>query len=219
VGRDTDALVEILIVCMGNICRSPLAQAILQEEAGRRAGPEAPVSVRSAGVRGLDGRPATTEMRDEAARLGLDLSDHRGAAVDAALVGGADLILAMTEAQRDTLVRLAPGASERTFTLKELARLLRHVGPPEVDTVRERVAEVTRRAHRVRPRVAGPPDREDVADPYGANREFYRRTADEISALVDAVAPHLFGGEDAHYPGDAPADHEDDSPAIHIRDP
>lgn len=203
---ESDGTVEILVVCMGNICRSPFAEVILQEEARRRAGRETPVSVRSAGVRGLDGRPATAEMRDEAARLGLDLSDHRGAAVDAAAVSGADLILTMTESQRDALVRLAPGASERTFTLRELARLLRHVEPPEVDTVRERVAELTRRAHRARPRVPGPRDREDVPDPYGASREFYRDTADAISELVDAVAPRLFGGENAHYPADRPHD-------------
>lgn len=188
---------EILVVCMGNICRSPFAEVLLRHEAGRRLGDEDSVRVRSAGVRGLGGQPATAEMRAEATERGLDLSRHRGAGVTTGMVVDADLVLAMTEAQRDVLARMTPAAASRTFTLKELARLVEHVDAPAGGTARERVRTVAERANEQRPRVAAPAP-EDVADPYGASRGAYRRTAEEISGLVERVAPHLFG--------EAPAD-------------
>lgn len=189
----SDDPAEILVVCMGNICRSPFAEMLLREEAGRRLGGDAPVRVRSAGVRGLRGHPATTEMRAEAAERGLDLSHHRGAGVTTGMVADADLVLTMTEAQRDVLTRMAPAAASRTFTLKEFARLVEHVDAPADGAPRDRVRMVASRADEQRSRAPAAAAPEDVADPYGAARDVYRRTAEEISELVDRVAAHLFG--------------------------
>lgn len=52
---------------------------------------------------------------------------------------------------------------------------------------------VTRLAHGARAYVARPAEPEDVADPYGGPRAGYVDTADELEALVAAIAPQLFG--------------------------
>jgi protein-tyrosine phosphatase len=191
----TEDVAEILVVCMGNICRSPLAQVMLEAEATRRLGLNEAVWVRSAGVRGLGGQPATAEIREEASLRGLDLSRHRGAGLAAADLLDPDLVLTMTESQRDATIRLAPVASERVFTLKEFARLVPHIEPPDGLAARDRVLEVARRAHLARARVPGSSDgREDVVDPYGASRQVYADVAEEIEGLVGRIAPALFGG-------------------------
>ncbi len=187
---------DILFVCMGNICRSPFAEVLLKKQARRRLGADAPVRVHSAGVRGLGGHGATREMVDEARARGLDLSRHRGAGVDPTLLAEADLVLAMTESQRDHLTSLAPVAADRIFTLKELARLVEGMdGLPEPDPGRpaQRVRAAAQAAARRRDGGRPPAGREDVADPYGGSRQGYRRAALEIETAVEAVAAALFG--------------------------
>lgn len=190
----SDDTADILIVCTGNIARSPLAEVLLQEAARRRLGPQAPVWVHSVGVHGLDGRPAVDEMQQEAASRGTDLSRHRGARVRPDDVRDADLVITMTENHRRQLLGSVPAAEEHVFTLKELARLLSAVDePPDDPPVAERVRTVAHRAHRARPRAPQAVGPEDVLDPYGGSRAGYREVAGEIDALVSEVADVLFG--------------------------
>lgn len=189
-----DHIADILVVCTGNIARSPLAEVLLQEEARRRAGPDAPVRVHSAGVHGLEGRAAVNEMQHEAASRGVDLSRHRGQAARPEAVEDADLVLGMTESHRRRLLQMVPSAKDRMFTLKELARLVDAVGEPDERLpVAERVREVAHRAHRARPRARAAGGPEDVRDPYGGSRAGYREVAAEIDDLVRRVAAALFG--------------------------
>lgn len=197
----TDQVADILVVCTGNIARSPFCEGLLQEHARRRWGTDPPVRVHSVGVHGLDGRGAVREMQDEAASRGVDLSSHRGTAVRPEDVHDADLVIAMTEGHRRRLVQSAPAAKERVFTLKELARLLTGVEAPDDGlAAAERVRAVARRAHRARPRAPQATGPEDVRDPYGGSRAGYRDVATEIDDLVSEIAPVLFGGDDADTP-------------------
>ncbi len=84
----------VLVLCYGNICRSPFAAALL----ARQLAP-AGVRVESAGLMGPD-RPAPREAVRAAAAHSVDLSRHRSRLVTAALVRGADLVVVMDEAQR-----------------------------------------------------------------------------------------------------------------------
>lgn len=190
-----DDVAEIVTICTGNIARSPFAMALLEHEARRRLGPEAPVWVRSAGVHGLDGEPAVEAIRAEAGSRGLDLSHHRGARIGAVDVQSADLLLTATVSHRDRLAALAPDAAGRIFTLKEFARLVQRTPEPPPDTtVRERVRWYAAYAHDSRNgRGRARPRRDDVADPYGGPREGYRIIALEIEESVGAIAEALFG--------------------------
>lgn len=192
--RAADEVLEIEVVCTGNIARSPFAAALLEAEARARLGAAVPVWVRSSGVHGWDGRPAVEGMRREAAARGLDLSRHRSSPTRAAEVQRAHLVLTMTEAQRQAVAGMAPGAAERAFTLREVARLLDAVAPPHPEgTPVARVVAVIGAAHRARARVPAPPGPEDVLDPYGGSGAAYARTAAELTDLVMRVAERLFG--------------------------
>ncbi len=192
--RPGDEVAELLVVCTGNIARSPLAMVMLDDEARRRLGPDAPVWVRSSGVHGLSGEPAVEASRDEAASRGLDLGHHRAAVTDADDVRRCDLVLTMTESQRAKVTRLVPAAGRFTFTLREFARLLAAVEEPTEDlSPRDRVRAIVDRAHRARPVAVRSDDAEDVVDPYGGPRDGYRTVARELDALVTRIAPRLFG--------------------------
>lgn len=87
---------NILIVCIGNICRSPMAEAIFQE-----ACPEKKIS--SAGLEGLVGHHADRHAVECMADIGIDISTHIARRLDAAMLTKADLVLAMTAQQVKTI--------------------------------------------------------------------------------------------------------------------
>lgn len=81
---------RILLVCTGNICRSPMAEALLRERL-KGSGHE----VRSAGTAALLGHPADPMAIEVAARAGLDIREHRARQLSRAMLSSADLVLAM----------------------------------------------------------------------------------------------------------------------------
>lgn len=94
----------LLAVCLGNICRSPTAEAALREAARDRG---LQVEVRSAGTGDWHvGRPPDSRMQEAAAALGLTLGG-RAEQVDAAALMAADLVLAMDRSNLADLRRLA----------------------------------------------------------------------------------------------------------------
>jgi protein arginine phosphatase len=110
----------ILLVCTGNICRSPLAAALLQRALSRR-GVEG-VDVSSAGTGAWDGAPVSEGAYLVGLERGLDLSSHRARLLTRELVEGADLILTMARHHRARVDELGGGGSEqRVFVLGEYA--------------------------------------------------------------------------------------------------
>jgi protein-tyrosine phosphatase len=171
---------EILVVCTGNICRSPLGEAALRARVDGRA------RVVSAGTYGQEGSGATEGSVVAGRELGLDLGSHRARRIGAADIDAASLILAMEREHRDAVVWAVPGAADRTFTLKELVLLLER-GPLAGD-LDERLAEAARR----RATLEADGDL-DVADPYGDTLDAYRRIAGEIDAWTERLVAALFG--------------------------
>ncbi|NIN72515.1 MAG: low molecular weight phosphatase family protein [Gemmatimonadetes bacterium] len=92
--QDKPTTYNILFVCTGNTCRSPLAEVIARRALEARGWDH--VSVDSAGTSAVWGAPASEGSMTAAEAIGLDLSGHRSQPVTAELVQSADIILAMT---------------------------------------------------------------------------------------------------------------------------
>lgn len=101
---------SILCVCTGNICRSPVAAAVI-----RAALPDLDVS--SAGLHALEGHDIDTESAGAARERGIMLPDHRARQLTTALGERADLILVMEKAHRDEIARRWPHLSGKTLLL------------------------------------------------------------------------------------------------------
>jgi len=177
-------VLRVLAVCTGNICRSPLAEAFFAARSDLVPGG---LSVRSAGTWANDGMPATRESRLAGRERGVDLEGHRSSRLTSAAIREADLILGMTAEHVEGILALDPSAAARTFTLKELAAILR--GLPGTGDVRARLAEADR--HR------DPALVDDVADPLGLGMEIYRHIALEVDVAVDEILAGLGAGTGA----------------------
>jgi len=105
---------RILVVCTGNICRSPMAAALL----GHNLASHNPaVEVQSAGLAALVGSPADSLAQELLWERGIDLSGHRARQLTAAMVMAADLVLAMETAQVKMVESMLPGARGRVHRL------------------------------------------------------------------------------------------------------
>ncbi|MBB3229744.1 low molecular weight protein-tyrosine-phosphatase [Halomonas stenophila] len=101
---------RILVVCVGNVCRSPVAEARL-----RRALPDRDIS--SAGLGALVDRGVEPTAREFAEADGLDVSEHQARQLTPDMLQEADLVLVMTEGQRRAVAELAPAALGKTMLL------------------------------------------------------------------------------------------------------
>src|SRR5947208_14610780 len=131
--------------------------------------------VGSAGIVGWEGSSAVDEAVRAAQEHGSDISGHRARRLEASHVEAADLVVCMAGEHRDAVARLVPGSASRTFTLKELVRLLEELPPPEpgdVPTDRVRAADALRRSG-----FEGQPLDEDVSDPVGMAMDTVRAVA------------------------------------------
>jgi protein-tyrosine phosphatase len=180
----------VLVVCTGNICRSPLGEGFLERALRARLGDDAP-PVRSAGTAGWEGSGATAESVEAGAEHGLDIAGHVARRLRSSLVDEAGLILTMTTAHRDEVRALAPSADERTFTLKELTRLAEALpAPARDDRLEDRLALA---ADLRATGFDGNPHDDDVTDPLGMPLDTYRAIAWEIETYTDRLVAALLG--------------------------
>ena len=192
------AMTSILVVCTGNICRSPIAEGFLRDALVRRFGSRAP-AVSSAGTMGWEGSPASPESVIAAGERGSDIEAHEARELGRSMIEGADLILCMAGEHREAVGAAVPEAARRTFTLKELVRLLEDLpGPtddPDAIAVRIAAADALRDGGG-----SGNPHDEDISDPLGLPLDTYRAIAWELDGWNTRLVAGLFGAEP-----DAPA--------------
>ena len=207
---------HILIVCTGNICRSPLAEQVLRAKllaAGAR------VTVSSAGTRAVVGGAMTPEATALAVQLGSDVTDHTPRQLTANMLAEADLVLTATRDHRRDVVTLFPKVTRYTFTLNQFARLVAaaasadapagpatsggpaspatSAGPgspadpdpapqPAASAFAAFVASIA--ATRGLQPSPTPPTRDDIDDPYRQNASVYSRVAAVIDDSVTTIA-------------------------------
>jgi protein-tyrosine phosphatase len=188
-GRPYNPVIELLVLCTANQCRSPMAEVLLRRHL-EIAGVDATVS--SAGIY-HGGVPATHHGVDVMSVRGLDLSTHTSRQMDEEMVRRADLVIAMARMHVREVAVLAPDALSKTFTLKELARDAAKVGERGRDESlgawlgRIAADRVTRSLVGV-----GHDDALDVADPVGHGRVEYEATADLLDDLLGRVVDLAF---------------------------
>jgi protein-tyrosine phosphatase len=114
------------------------------------------------------------------------------------LVKEADLVLTLTRAQRSLVVDLWPPAVRRTFTLRELARLLKQIDPSALPdgTPAERLRIAMPLAVAKRGLRLASPEADDVVDPFGLSDETYAASFSEITAALEVVVAMFAPGRD-----------------------
>ncbi len=101
---------NILVVCVGNICRSPMAEYLLKHEY-----PD--LHIESAGISGLIGHSADDKADLCMQKLGIDMSPHKARKLNGDLIKKADLILVMSSNQQKHLEQTWPFSKGKTYRL------------------------------------------------------------------------------------------------------
>lgn len=172
-------LARVLMVCTGNICRSPAMHYLAARDWAGAA------EVTSAGTHAETGMDATPEIRRSAAAFGLTIPRHRPTQLTAALVSRADLVLVATEGHARWIAREFDGLPAHVFGLKQAAELAQRADAPVGATGAERLrgAAAALRAEHERDRA---PLR-SLDDPWARDRATYDRVMGEIVDAVDTL--------------------------------
>jgi protein-tyrosine phosphatase len=195
----------VLHVCIGNICRSPMAERLLVARLRDAMGPVADELVRSHGAgtgRWHVGEPMNPPAARQVRARGGEPNAFRARGLEAAYVEESDLVLTATSEQWGAIrrFRVRPDPSHRTFVLGELARLLDGVDAaalppfaPTVEAVAARGRALVAMADALRD---GAPPRfdDDLDDPYGRGEAFFSRTADQVERSLAPLVRLLAGG-------------------------
>lgn len=174
---------RVLVVCTGNISRSPVVQHLLANDLA-----DGSLRVTSAGTHAVVGAPIDPPMGTLLSGIGIDSSPFRARQLKSYLLTDVDLVLGLTREHRSSAVELEPSVVRRSFTLREFVRILPTAGPFFGKTMGERLQAATDAAALARMRV--PPTRpadDDVIDPYGAPTQVYHRVFAEIYEAVGAI--------------------------------
>ncbi len=179
----------IVAVCTGNVCRSPMAEALLRHDLAVR-GIVADVS--SVGMLDLfsDADPLAVRVLAE---RGLDISMHQSRLMTEENLSGADFVLCMTREHVRAVALLDPSIYPRTFTLRELVRRAQAVGgPAKGQPVWQWSVSLT--ADRKFADLLGDSPLDDIEDPLGRSAEFFREIASQIAELTSALAVTIASG-------------------------
>jgi protein-tyrosine phosphatase len=184
---------SVLCVCMGNICRSPMAERLLVADALALGGSAGELYVHGAGTGGWHvGEPMDPQAARQVVARGGDITGFKARKLLGEHVDASDLVLTATIEQVEFVVALRPDAAARTFVFGEFGRLIRDVTlPGGLRDVYERGVALVEAADKAR---AGQPARpsDELDDPWGRADAYFSRVADEIHATTRPLAAALF---------------------------
>ncbi len=182
----SDATFDVLFVCTGNVCRSPMGERLMSARAGSPV-----LRVASAGTHALAGwgmdAPSAQVLREH----GGDPDGFVARQLTDDMVASAQLVLTASTKHRSIVLRQTPAAMRCVFTLREFARLASGAADFEPDdpntapaqVLAQRVAHVA--AQRGRRGVARGND--NIGDPFGAPMSEVQRVGAQISDAVSAT--------------------------------
>lgn len=192
---------RILVVCTGNICRSPFAEQLLRDSFARIGVAFADdtwadsVQVTSAGTHAMVGNAIEPAMAAFLEPYGSAALGHAARQLTGEHIADADLVLALTRDHRRDVVRMLPSASRQVFALNEFARLLedaRAANAIEIDspaTVQETMAVIADAAASRRgfTPALDDPGVDDVTDPYRRDSSVYAASAAQIAEIIGRI--------------------------------
>ncbi|MCU1569663.1 MAG: hypothetical protein JWR33_404 [Naasia sp.] len=179
----TEGGFRVLVVCTGNICRSPIAEQLLRARTS-----EGGVAFSSAGTGATPGAAMPGEAAELSRAYGGEPDGHVARRITRALIDESDLVLTAAREHRGAVVELSPRASRHTFTILQFARLLASVDPVDLaaaGTPAEVVAAAAARRGYARP------GEDDIPDPYRRSFAEYQVAAALIDDAVAQIATAL----------------------------
>lgn len=169
---------HILVVCTGNVCRSPFAHGLLA------AGLPGAATVSSGGFHPPVGSAMDPRTEQALIERNAKLPGFCATKLTEAEMGAAELILTAETWQREAVIAKVPTALRRTFTILEFAALT-----PLIDLSNGPTAGV-RQAARLRGKA---PARLDIVDPVDSDDAAYQQVLTQITAAVDEIITSLGG--------------------------
>ncbi len=176
---------DILVVCTGNVCRSPMAEALLRHHLSAAG---LALSVHSAGTLGWNSAGPTDHTLTALTERGVELDGHISRRMNAQLIAPAQLIITMTNDHMDAVRNHHEPAAARTFVLGQLVRLAEKHGPRDDRSLGEWVAALDE--FRAVPRRRARPQ-EEIRDPLGEPLEAYQELAAQLEDLTIRLVRRL----------------------------
>ncbi|MDJ0313992.1 low molecular weight phosphatase family protein [Arthrobacter sp. H35-D1] len=176
---------RVLTVCTGNICRSPMAERLLQSELDIAA-PNV-FAVESAGTAAMVGSDMEPHIEGFVRVLGASSEGFAARQLTREILDKQDLVLALTREHRSRIVEIHPGLLKKTFTLRELARVLPHIDGARGVHPAERWELAIPLAMRSRTLHRAAAEDDDVVDPYRRGDKVFEEMRQQLVPAVQAL--------------------------------